>query len=417
MPDFHHNIFYYYKGSKDSDQDRERQLEDNTTKALINTLEYGGPEVAYEFLSWLGINTTEHIKFELQKKTIGEWKITSKSQRVLLALVPAKSTIAKTEQSTKKDSRPDAWIYGDDFVVLIESKVVGGLNTTQMLYHMQKLQLNPNVTPQYEERTWADVHSFFSSTLNNLRSQSKFIVSQFTQYLEWNNMSDFIGFNKEIFDYFITHDDEETRVWVRNTIQLFAESIRKDLCKFDIFYEDFDMGTLHLKDEYCWVAFGPKGKKYRNDAHQTITVDAQGIEVFVNVELKSAIDKLRLKMCQDKDSFKKLLSALDDNEPLCVKIEERKQRQASSYNYFPVARIELPYLKNSETGHLSFEYIQSVLTKIPLPYLTVRLRIDRKTALVLSERDHGRSLVDKVISHLKALHPLVRYINLPVSEQ
>lgn len=37
MTDFHRNIFSYYKGASQPEQDREQQLEDNTTKALVNT--------------------------------------------------------------------------------------------------------------------------------------------------------------------------------------------------------------------------------------------------------------------------------------------------------------------------------------------------------------------------------------------
>lgn len=411
MTDFHHNIFYYYRGAKDSDQDRERQFEDNTTKALINTLKHGDPKVVIKFLKWLGINATENINFELQKKTIGERKISHKSQRLLLALVPAKRSSTNFEKSLKEDSRPDAWIYGDDFVVLIESKIVGYTETNQMRYHFQKLQSNTNESPRYEEQTWADVHHFFTGILTELSGKSEFIVKQFIQYLEWNSMADFIGFEKEIFDFFFTHDDDETRVWVRDTIQAFAEKIRIDLNKFNSFYQDYDMGTLHLKDDYCWVAFGPKDKIYWKDAHQTITVDAQGIEVFVNVELKSAIGKLRAKIRHDKNSFKKVISQLEIDDPFCVKIEERKQMQASSYTCYPIARIEARYLKDSELGQSCFEYIQFLLEQVPLPYLTVRKRIDRKLALELSQKDQGKSLVDKLVFTMKAFHPLVRYIN------
>ena len=59
MADFHHNIFYYYRGALLSDQDRERQLENNTTKTLVNTLSHCSPVVSEQFLDWLGIKTTK----------------------------------------------------------------------------------------------------------------------------------------------------------------------------------------------------------------------------------------------------------------------------------------------------------------------------------------------------------------------
>jgi len=111
MSNFHKNIFYYYRGAQNSNSNRERQLEDNTTKALINTLQHGGSEVRFHFLKWLGIEKPENIQFELQKKTIGKGTIRRKKQRILLALVPAKSKQTNLNETERTDTRPDAWIY------------------------------------------------------------------------------------------------------------------------------------------------------------------------------------------------------------------------------------------------------------------------------------------------------------------
>ena len=48
--DYHSNIFYYY-GKDELTAESEVQLENNTTKALINTLQYSSPALTSHFLS------------------------------------------------------------------------------------------------------------------------------------------------------------------------------------------------------------------------------------------------------------------------------------------------------------------------------------------------------------------------------
>ena len=53
--DLHHNLFYSYRGANTDDVDRDRQLENNLTKALINTLKLGGETVWRPFLAEFGV--------------------------------------------------------------------------------------------------------------------------------------------------------------------------------------------------------------------------------------------------------------------------------------------------------------------------------------------------------------------------
>ena len=423
MTDFHHNIFYYYRGAKQSDQDRDRQLENNTTKTLINTLEHCSSKVVVEFLKWLDIAATGKAKFELQKETIGERRIRRKSQRLLLGLVSDKgqnTVCAELEGPAERGSRPDAWLYGKDYVVLIESKVGDvPLELNQMRCHFQKLQIGGNQQPRCEVRTWAEVHRFFIGILPNLSDKDKWLVEQFTQYLEWNSMTEFTGFEEEMFDFFVTHDDEDTgtKKWVRDTMQAFANKILNGtdgLRSFnDAFYRDNHVGNLGLNDDHCWVAFfgpenGGQDGPIGNWAHQTVSIYDYGLDVFVNVELKPAVDKLRKKISRNRQAFRDTISKLPGS--FSVEVAERKYNRPRYYDYYRVASLEADYLKHPNLGPAGLEYMETLLKQIHLPYLSVRRRIDKKQALELS-RGNGDDMINEVVSIMKAFHPLVEFIN------
>ena len=63
MADFHRNVFYYYHGAHHSEHEREQQLENNTTKALANTLEHCSDSVVIWFLSWLVLGLVVYALF------------------------------------------------------------------------------------------------------------------------------------------------------------------------------------------------------------------------------------------------------------------------------------------------------------------------------------------------------------------
>ena len=225
-------------------------------------------------------------------------------------------------------------------------------------------------------------------------------------------MAEFTGLEEGIFDFFVTHDDEDTRRWVRDTMQSFAEKIQARLWAFDSFYEDYDPGTLRLKDDHCWAAFGPGDKEYRQWAHQIVSLYAYALDVFVNVELKPAVDRLRKKMRQDKKAFREVIAKLPA--PFSVHVAERKKKRALLYDDHSIASLEADYLKHPELGQHGFDYIETLLERVPLPYLTVRRRIDRDPTLIkLSQKDQGRALVDEVVRIMQAFHPLVEFINEP----
>jgi hypothetical protein len=421
MADFHHNIFYYYRGAKQSEQEQEQQLEDNTTKALINTLQHCSLVIATKFLEWVGITAPSKIEFALQKPTIGSEKIHHKSQRLLLGIV---GTIKAENESIctqltgipAGDSRPDAWVYGEDFVLLVESKVgESALELNQMQCHWQKLQPDAYHPPRCRVLTWAQVHRFFVTLLPELKDKNKWLVEQFTQYLEWTGMTEFVGFEEGIFEFFVHGEkDPDTKKWVRDTMKALAEKVlhsSQGLKAFNGFYEDYHVGNFSSEDDHYWVAFGPA--EFREWAHQTISLYDYGLDVFVNVELLPAVKRLREKIQGNEPLFRQTISELPA--PFTIQIQERKAKGPRVYDYYTIAELEagiydqVPYgLKDPKSP--GFDYIQTLSSQIQYPYLSVRKRIGRKQVLELS-KGSGDALVDEVISILKAFHPLVHFIN------
>lgn len=416
MTDFHRNVFYYYRGAQRSNKDRDSQLENNTTKALINTLDHCGDAVALRFLDWLGIKTAGQVKYELQKATTGD--IGNQSQRLLLGIVPAKEedNPCAEEVAAGSSGIPDAWLYGDDYIVLIESKVRGSLEPEQMRRHLQKLRAGTAQQPEYKVRTWPKVHRFFKALPDELKDVTDldtWLIGQFTQYLEWIGMAEFTGLEQGMFDYFATRPDSRDdgdRQWVRGTMQSFAEKVLERLQSIDsLFYESYHVGRLWLKDDHCWAAFGPRDAKFKQQAHQTMSLYEDRLDVFVNVELKRAVEKLRKKIRQDRQAFREVMLRLPA--PFTVQLEERKQKVASQFDYHIVARLETGNRKDpTKLGEDEFDYIENFLERTHLPCLSVRRSIDRNHTLDLSQGD-GQTLVDEVVGIMREFHWLVEFIN------
>ncbi|HBO45422.1 MAG TPA: hypothetical protein DD670_16115 [Planctomycetaceae bacterium] len=429
MADFHHNIFYFYGGAHPTVQDHERQLENNTTKALINTLQFCNSVVAIRFLKWLGLTATKPVLYELQRASIRQGRIENKRHRMLLGLVPLKKTenhsSSSDPQSIDGDSLPDAWIYGSDFVVLIESKVVGRLHEDQMAKHYARLLPDKGHKPQREERTWADIHRFFMEVVsqdsgNMLSEKDTWIIGQFTRYLEWIGMADYIGIKPEMFDHFAARLDnrsDDTRQWISKSMRAFGEKVRDRLCELPIpFYTHCLPGTLKLRDDHCWVALGPKDLK--KVAHQSLSLGADGLEVFVNIEMKALVKKLNKRIGEDRQTFRKIVTQLP--RPFYILVQEKEHKQAMLYKPHKIAQFDVgdrddprkgSYgLADTALGTRGFDYLEMLLAQIPLLDFSVRKHLERNAVLELSQGS-AEALVETVADVMKQLHPLIEFVH------
>jgi len=61
-------------------------------------------------------------------------------------------------------------------------------------------------------------------------------------------------------------------------------------------------------------------------------------------------------------------------------------------------------------GSAGFDYIERLVERIPLPFLSVRTHIERNRVLELS-KGVGDALVHKVAHLMRQMHPLAAFIN------
>jgi len=406
----HHNLFYSYRGPNTDDADRDRQLENNLTKALVNTLCLGGEAVWNPFLTELGLAGVPH-DFLLQRSDI-PGGAANRRRRVLLGISKQESAwLPEAGPETRDSSLPDAWVYGDGFAVLVESKVNGDFSPGQMQAHFERLRPIDGRPPKIELVTWKQIHRLFGDFLPSLKdAASRLLVEQFIQFLEYNGMSGFTGFRREHFDYFVMHDDDDGRRWVLDQVNEFAAQVRAILHTFARFYEDYDLGKLKLSGSYCWVAFGPRNRAYRKVTHQTMSLSADGLRVFVNAELKEATDRVMSVVSHSGDALRTALQDLHRFEPFDLVLEERVQHQASLFDYTPKMRLHSSMLADEATSDVGWNAFAQTVGLLPLPYLRIERLVPASKLRELSKCDPPEA-VQHVVRILQSNHAVVKLLN------
>ncbi|HEY3374642.1 MAG TPA: PD-(D/E)XK nuclease family protein [Candidatus Aquicultor sp.] len=252
--DPHKNIFYYYRGPRHKSSSEEYtaadrvQIEDNTTKALINVLEGASEAVLRQFLNYLGITrlSSGGTHFALQRSHVPDL---GAQHKVILALAPT----ADIEEGNASNGRgrPDAWLYSPSFVVLIENKTFSRLNCAQLQRHAASI----GATEQdIRVMMWAELYLLFSS-IKPENNTDWFLLRHFIDYLELIGLAPFTGFTSDDFDFFIMRDEDYKRI-IKGKLSAFAEELCARLpAEITKAYPDQHVGRLIPGDDRdAWVA-------------------------------------------------------------------------------------------------------------------------------------------------------------------
>ena len=202
MSELHRNIFYYCGLSKRSGSiKKQTPLENNVTKALLNTLDLC-PGLRRRFLEWL----RDRYDLTIDPMTFAYLAVlgnpdkdeTSKDRVILLGIKKHRSDREGTPSGGTKYF--DGKIVGEDWLIAIESKI-GGMDKCQF-----KAQKDQITATQDEQILWKDVHGFFRELVelrgDELSECEKLFIQQFNDYLEIAGLIGFSGLDKERFAFF-----------------------------------------------------------------------------------------------------------------------------------------------------------------------------------------------------------------------
>ncbi|MCD4684098.1 MAG: hypothetical protein K8R86_12510 [Bacteroidales bacterium] len=381
------NIFNYYRGQnlyKNSDEtETDYQIEDNTTKALINTLEKSTNEVVKKFLHEFGISTDKQAIYELQP--------------------------------TLSYSRPDAVISIGNQNIYIESKVAANLDIEQIKNHIKGFESRDDIilviTLKNEDEncllqfnnvkflTWNEIWKCFSNIRPNDRV-SEFLINEFLNYLEDNNMTEFNIWKQKDFNafLFIEEDkDKERRRNVKGKFSSFMEKIHGQILK-DGFYPNTKINMQTKIEEntfYIWGNFVEKGiKNSINIAHFLLRISALGISLGINIEGVIPTRRFEKKLDGASSEFTEICNQLDGYSLI---LSKRWQKQVQIYDNKELAEIHL----GKNYNETDTQYLISKISQHDLFEINIEKLINRDAEILKSS-----VFEEECINELKTLRKI-----------
>lgn len=416
MRDPHQNIFFYYRGpsNKRSESSYDIQIEDNTTKSLINLLEFCH-EVKFKILLDLLL---EEIK--VKKKPILFFRL----------------------QEKREISRPDAYIHLVDHNIYIESKVRASLDLDQIKRHLKSL--NPedcllvvtnnkrdydNLRVVKDKRvkflTWSDIHKICLGVAGEIKDNKKmaatfYIINQFLDYLEVVVMTEFSGFKNEDFDFWIDFNPYYVE-FLKNKLKALAQIIKNELPKEIKAYSEIKSGNVSEKGISAWVAI-KKPEDKGGIFHQcNFTIEVSKNSLDINAVIRNGRTSQKNKPLGV--FYNKISRSPDDFLRAIKKIRENIMKKARIVIYKRVPKTGEKIKPGNERWERFFEinlhdmtmqedvhYLKNILAKADikpaLPGIHIKYSIDRGSKILSKPVE----LVGEIISTIISFKPILEYL-------
>lgn len=253
------NLFWFYRGQRDSEEFNDTQLENNFTKALFIVL-INCEHFRSDFLSeFLKVSNKGEIRFEMQKTIPVDFDSANKPVLFILTEELKKHGVKKTK---KQKSVPDGWIITNNQNILVEVKITGNITEDQLRRHEKKL----GKKSRRIYRTWDELAIFLKDQLAKTQNEVEgFLLEQFVVFLEVEGMTKFSGFNESDLNFFKSKKNttHETRNALRRKFTNFKEAVTKNQ-KLSKHLKPGEVGVLKKYAESIWFPIPLKKTPYFN---------------------------------------------------------------------------------------------------------------------------------------------------------
>ncbi len=415
MRDPHQNIFYYYRGPSKNTEDfiHDRQVEDNTTKALVNLLEFA-----------------KRVDFAPLLKNF-----------LKLINVPQKQITSFRLQKHEENSRPDGVINFADNKIFIESKVSATLDLDQISRHLKPLGIHDFllvITNDKDDRkklndihnrrlryvSWHDIHQICLGLKNGIRIDKKMravlaVIDDFINYLEVIVMTEFTGFKDEDFDFWISPDPQYVPI-LKNKLEALANSIRKELPQKLAKYSYIRRGNVSKseKDErYAWVAIKkPEDRAdILNQCNFTIEVSKSGLEINAVIRngrtsnSRAALGVFYKKLSTNPDSFINIMQDIKRNGRMIIsrRLPKTGDRiRPGNEKWISFFEIKIHDISSNEDVHYISDIMKKADPKPGAPGVHICHVIDRGSEILMKPE----KLKEEIIATIIDFKPVLDYL-------
>lgn len=373
MNDPHKNIFYYYRGPSKRVQDEiiyDKQVEDNSTKALVNCLDYCTDNLLNHFIKYFDLN--------INVKGIPQYLL----------------------QVSLSKSRPDAQIKFVNSSIYIENKIDAKISKEQLLNHKKELDVTDLLIlltkDDYDKKIlnelriihirWSSLFKCFFSYKPTSKSE-EFLIEQFINFMEVIGLSDFNGFNNDDFDFFINKIDDYKPI-VRNKIEKFGNKVYNSLNdEIRSLYTDKYIGNIPKAFDFVW--FGIRKPQNRSNVFRhcnfVISINSEILNFYIVIRDGKFTDKkpigiLYKKIKNNKDEFQELLNSFKDR--YYIQVAKRVPRYGTKImpgneRWVLLSNISLEIVKEE-----TINFLLMLLENIGFPGIRLGINIKRGTEIL-----------------------------------